>query len=51
MHTVSADEAKTRLLGLLKREPVGKIIDDLREFRAGRRLGDLSVREMIEQGR
>jgi prevent-host-death family protein len=34
-----------------KREPVGEIIAKLKQFRTGHRLGRLSVREVIEEGR
>ena len=34
-----------------KREPADKVIADLKRFRAGHRLGSLSIREMIEEGR
>lgn len=34
-----------------KTEPVDKVIAKLKQFRAGHRLGSLSVREMIEEGR
>ena len=33
-----------------KREPA-KVIEELREFRSGRKLGKLSLRKMIEEGR
>ena len=35
----------------LKKQPVGEIIADLKRLRAGHRLGDLTIREMIEEGR
>jgi len=31
--------------------PIGDIIEDIKAFRQGHRLGDISVREMIEEGR
>jgi len=31
--------------------PIGDIIEDIKAFRQEHRLGDLSVREMIEEGR
>ena len=34
-----------------KRESADKVIAELKRFRAGHRLGDLSIREMIEEGR
>ena len=34
-----------------KRRPVERVIAELKLFRAGHRLGNLSVREMIEEGR
>ena len=34
-----------------KKEPPNKVIAKLKQFRAGHRLGDLSIREMIEEGR
>ncbi len=34
-----------------KREPAAKVIAELKLFRAGHRLGSLSIREMIEEGR
>lgn len=34
-----------------KSSPVRDIIDQLKRFRKGRRLGGLSIREMIEEGR
>ena len=34
-----------------KREPAGEVIAKLKVFRAGHRLGDMSIREMIEEGR
>ena len=33
-----------------KREPA-QVIEELREFRSGRKLGKLSLRKMIEEGR
>ncbi len=37
--------------GPAKREPADKVIAALKRFRAGHRLGGLSIREMIEEGR
>jgi prevent-host-death family protein len=34
-----------------KRTPVREVIDQLKQFRTGHRLGELSIREMIEEGR
>lgn len=34
-----------------KREPADKVIAELKRFRASHSLGDLSLREMIEEGR
>ncbi|MBN2311308.1 MAG: type II toxin-antitoxin system prevent-host-death family antitoxin [Candidatus Hydrogenedentes bacterium] len=34
-----------------RREPANEVIAALRRFRAGHRLGGLSIREMIEEGR
>jgi prevent-host-death family protein len=34
-----------------KRESADKVIAALKQFRAGRRIGSLSLREMIEEGR
>jgi prevent-host-death family protein len=34
-----------------KRRPVGEIVAELKRFRAGHRLGGVSIREMIEEGR
>jgi len=34
-----------------KRTPVREVIDQLKQFRTGHRLGKLSIREMIEEGR
>ena len=34
-----------------KREPIDTVIAELKRFRAGHRLGNLSIREMIEEGR
>ena len=34
-----------------KREPADKVIAEIKRFRVGHRLGDLSIREMIEEGR
>ena len=34
-----------------RRTPVGNVIAELKQFRAGHRLGSLSIREMIEEGR
>ncbi|MGD9504875.1 MAG: type II toxin-antitoxin system Phd/YefM family antitoxin [Syntrophobacteraceae bacterium] len=31
--------------------PVREVIDQLKRFRTGRHLGELSIREMIEEGR
>ena len=33
------------------RQPVSEVIGELRRFRQGRRLGGISVRELIEEGR
>jgi prevent-host-death family protein len=33
------------------KKPAGEIIAELKQFRAGRRLGDLSIRKMLEEGR
>jgi prevent-host-death family protein len=40
---VPADEAVGR--------DVGEVIEALREFRKGKTLGDISIRELIEEGR
>lgn len=37
--------------GSSKSKPVREVIDQLKRFRIGRRLGALSIREMIEEGR
>ena len=34
-----------------RRMPVRHIIDELKRFRSGNRLGGLSIRDMIEEGR
>ena len=34
-----------------KTEPVREIIEQLKQFRSGRRLDGLSIRDMIEEGR
>lgn len=34
-----------------RKRPVEDVIEDIREFRKGKKLGDLSLREMIEEGR
>ena len=34
-----------------KRRPTGEVIAALKQFRAGRRLEGLSIRELIEEGR
>ena len=34
-----------------KKEPAKKVIAEIRRFRTGHRLGSLSIREMIEEGR
>jgi prevent-host-death family protein len=34
-----------------RRKPAAEIIAEIRRFRAGRRLGALSIRQMIEEGR
>jgi len=34
-----------------KKMPVRDVIDQLKRFRSGRRLGGISIREMIEDGR
>ena len=34
-----------------KSTPVREVIEQLKQFRAGRHLGTLSIREMIEEGR
>lgn len=34
-----------------KKTPVREIIDQMKQFRSGHRLGGLSVRDMIEEGR
>jgi prevent-host-death family protein len=34
-----------------KRMPVSKVITELKRLRSGRRLGGLSIRDMIEEGR
>jgi prevent-host-death family protein len=33
------------------RRPAGEVIRELREFRAGRRLGNVELRRMVEEGR
>ncbi len=37
--------------GPSKKVPADKVIADLKRFRVGHRLGGLSIREMIEEGR
>lgn len=39
------------LVPVEEKRPPEDVVRDLREFRRGRNLGDLSVREMIEEGR
>ena len=34
-----------------KRQPAGKVIAQLKEFRAKHRLGGLSIRELLDEGR
>lgn len=34
-----------------KRRPVREVIDQIKQFRRGHRLGGLSIRDMIEEGR
>lgn len=34
-----------------KKEPVREVIEQLKQFRSGRRLEGLSIRDMIEEGR
>jgi prevent-host-death family protein len=34
-----------------KRTPVRDVIDQLKRFRSGHRLGELSIRDLIEEGR
>lgn len=34
-----------------RKRPVKEVIEDIREFRKGKKLGDMSLREMIEEGR
>ncbi len=34
-----------------KRKPAGNVIAELKQFRSGKRIGSLSIREMIEEGR
>jgi prevent-host-death family protein len=34
-----------------RKEPTGKVIAELKRFRAGHRLDGLSIRELIEEGR
>jgi prevent-host-death family protein len=38
-------------VGERPRPPAQAVVDGLREFRRGRRLGDLDLRAMIEEGR
>jgi prevent-host-death family protein len=38
-------------VGGKQKRRVGEVIQDIREFRKGKKLGDLSLREMIEEGR
>jgi len=38
-------------VGPSKKEPADKVIAALKQFRAGHRLGGLSIREMVEEGR
>ncbi|MEW6047487.1 MAG: type II toxin-antitoxin system prevent-host-death family antitoxin [Bacillota bacterium] len=39
------------LVPVTRREPVAEVVAELRAFRKGRRLGALSLRELIEAGR
>ena len=34
-----------------RERPVDEVIEGIRQFRKGKKLGDLSLREMIEEGR
>ncbi len=39
------------LIPVTRREPVAEVVAELRTFRKGRRLGGLSLRELIDAGR
>ena len=39
------------LVPIEEKRPLEDVVRELREFRRGRRLGDVRVREMVEEGR
>jgi putative ubiquitin-RnfH superfamily antitoxin RatB of RatAB toxin-antitoxin module len=58
MVKVGSYHAKTHLPRLLKRVARGErititrhVIEEMKEFRKGRKLGNITVRELIEEGR